>query len=89
MYALILAYIYILGLISYVVFKREVWILIIFYILFELSIMTSYRYMTIKWHAPRRISFILVYFLGYFSLYILYGDRMMNDDFVPDNFIEG
>jgi len=85
MHALILAYSYILGLLSYVVFKREVWILILFYIIFELNVISSYQYLEWRWHMPKRISFALVYFLGYFSFYILYGNRLMRDDFVQDN----
>ena len=85
MYGLILAYSYILGLLSYVVFRRAVFILVLFYILFELSVVSSYRYLNIRWHSPKRISFFLAYFFGYFSLYILYGDRLLNDDFTEDN----
>ena len=85
MYGVILIYSFLLGLLSYVVFQREVWILILFWIFFEIGIYSSYNYYEIAWSAPRRISLIAIYFLGYFIPFIIYGDQYIHDNYVTDN----
>jgi hypothetical protein len=85
MYGILLAYSFVLGVLSYAVFRREVWLLILFYLFFEIGIVITYDYFRIRWSMPRRVGFISMYFLGYFSLFILYGERLLYDDFVVDN----
>lgn len=85
MFGIILTYSFILGLLSYVVFRREVWIMILFFLFFEISVYSLYNYYEIAWSPPRRISFISVFFLGYFIPFLIYGDNYRHDDFVTDN----
>lgn len=85
MYGVLLAYSFLLGILSYVVFRREVWLLVLFYLFFELGVYISCSYFNTRWSIPRRVGFISVYFFGYFSLFIIYGNRMMQNDYISDH----
>jgi hypothetical protein len=84
MYGVILIYSFLLGILSYAVFRREVWLLILFYLFFEMGVYNGYNHLNMRWSFPKRIAFLSIYFLGYFSLFILYGNRLMYDDFTMD-----
>jgi len=84
MYGILLAYSFILGLLSYAVFRREVWLLILFFLFFEIGVYSTYNYYRIRWNFPKRVAFTTIYFLGYFSLFLFYGNRIMSNDFIID-----
>lgn len=84
MYGVLLIYSFILGVLSYAVFRREVWLLILFYLFFELGVYITCSHFNTEWSVPRRVGFISLYFLGYFSLFIIYGNRLMYDDYMMD-----
>lgn len=49
-----------------------------------MGVYIGYNHLNMRWSFPKRIAFLSIYFLGYFSLFILYGNRLMYDDFTMD-----
>ena len=86
MYFLLLPYSFLAGILSFLFFKRNVFDILLFFVFSEMVIFLVYRYLSIFWSVPRRIFYILFFFLGYFIFLFFYGTWFIHNNFNEDIF---
>lgn len=79
MHILYFIYSFLAGIFSYYIFKTDLLTLLLFLIVFEMSIYLIFLKYKIIWTFHERIFFNILFFLGYFSFYLIYSDYNNND----------
>ena len=69
-----LLYIFAAGIAAYLIFKSNLLFLFTALILFEITVYLVFRNYNVFWSLKERITYNVVFFLGYFSLFIIYED---------------
>lgn len=69
-----LLYIFAAGIAAYLIFKSNLLFLFTALILFEITVYLVFRNYNAFWSLKERITYNVVFFLGYFSLFIIYED---------------
>ena len=85
MYGLYLLYCILAGLLAFIVFEKDLILILIFFLYFEIALYLLYRMNGMRWRFFSRCTFILAFFIGYFALFILYGDWDKNNNYSKDN----
>lgn len=88
MYILYFIYSFLVGVAGFLVFKTELIFLLLTLIVFEMFIYLVYLNFKMVWSVEERLSFNIFFFLGYFSLYLLYEDFDDRDFFNFNNNIQ-
>ena len=88
MYILYFIYSFLVGVAGFVIFKTELIFLLLTLLVFEMFVYLVYLNFNMSWSVEERLSFNLFFFLGYFSLYILYENFDDRDFFNFNNNIQ-
>ena len=69
------------GVFAYIIVTGDIELAILFLLIWEFIIFLFYRRRKYPWNLKKRIIFCILYFLGYFSSFLLYNDLKFEKDF--------